>query len=354
MNIQRLLPIAVFSIVLLVILMMALGSVIYTVDEREQAVVVQFGDPVAARTDAGLYFKIPLIQEVRRFPKTLQFWRSTASTQLTDLPAADGKKIEVSAWAVWRITDPKTFVKQLRTIDRAEEMVVASVRGGIRDIITRYDLSQVVRSTNREMSNSFEATLGTDQIEAAEINLAPEQKPIQADKFIGRQQIMGLIIEQIHRELKTDEDGVDEQRGIQIVDVGISNIEFVPSVREAAFQRLITTMEEIAARYTNEGERRKKEIINETNAEVEKLIGEGEEQSNIIRGKVDAENIGKYAAAITKTGEFYNFIRTLDVYKRSLRGKTRLILTTDSDLLKLLTQEGQAPAKTEPPAVTKE
>ena len=82
-------------------------SVLYTVSERELAVLLQFGQPVATRTKPGLFFKLPLVQEVMRLPKTLQVWHGTSHDEkLVDVPTADGKKVEVTVWAVWKITDP--------------------------------------------------------------------------------------------------------------------------------------------------------------------------------------------------------------------------------------------------------
>ena len=110
----------------------------------------------------------------------------------------------------------------------------------------------------------------------------------------------------------------------------------MPQVREAAFDRAISLMEAIAVKTTSEGEQRKKEIINKTKAEVQKIEGEGKQEANILKGRVDAEIIDSYAKAIRETGEFYNFTRTLEVYKEALKGETRLILTTDSELLRMI------------------
>ena len=115
----------------------------------------------------------------------------------------------------------------------------------------------------------------------------------------------------------------------------------------AAFERLKAFMDAIAARYRNEGEQRKQEIINETNAEVEKILGEGEEQSKRLRGEVEAEIIESYAIAIRATGDFYNFQRTLEVYENALDEETNLILTTDSDLFHMLKRVSKAGSRQE-------
>ncbi len=128
-------------------------SVFYTVTERELAVLLQFGEPVATRTEPGLYFKLPVIQEVMRLPKTLQIWHGVSeSEKLVDVPTADGKKVEVTVWALWRITDPAQFVRTLRTVRNAESRVKEFVRSTARDTITTHNLAEIVRSSNRQMT----------------------------------------------------------------------------------------------------------------------------------------------------------------------------------------------------------
>ena len=115
MNRRRI--IAMMAGVAMVLAVPLAETIFYTVNERELAVLLQFGQPVASRTKPGLYFKLPMIQEVMRLPKTLQVWHGTnLDERLVDVPTADGKKVEVTVWAVWRITDPAQFVRTLRTV----------------------------------------------------------------------------------------------------------------------------------------------------------------------------------------------------------------------------------------------
>ena len=133
--------------------------------------------------------------------------------------------------------------------------------------------------------------------------------------------------------------------------MGLSRIEFVPQVREAAFERAVSLMEAIATKTTSEGEQRKKEIINKAQAEVQKIEGEGKQEANILKGKADAAIIDSYAKAIRETGEFYNFVRTLEAYKEAFKGDTRLILTTESSLLRMIKKLEPAEAEAEVLAV---
>lgn len=330
------------AVVSVLVVLLVIYNSMFTVNERELAVVTEFGKPVDEIKESGLYFRIPLIQDVRRLPKTKQFWASGPNDVLVDLPTRDGKKVEISLWAIWEITEPKRFVQVMQTVDNAEQQVVQRVRAGVRDVITSYDLAEVVRSSDRELTYSF--GLEASEIENAEdeaenLSQVGEQAVIR----VGREKIMAEILSNIERQLKEGADDESQNgRGIRLVDVGVSNIGFVQSVRQAAFERLKAFMEAIAARYHNEGEQRKQEIINETNAEVEKILGEGEEQSKRLRGEVEAEIIESYAKAIRATGDFYNFQRTLEVYESALDTDTRLILTTDSDLFRMLKQIGDA------------
>lgn len=349
-NRQRIL-LGLLTVVLL--LLYPLGrAVLFVVNERELAVVLRFGEPVAQYTEPGLFFKTPFIDEVHRLPKSYQFWSAAGGEILTDLPTADGKKIEVTPWAVWRITDPIRFVERLRTMENAETRVQTFVRGEMRDVITTNALAEVVRSTDRKLTYTFqvEPTMaqtaepdakpqGPQTIEAPQV---PSEKPLMAQPGatesirVGREKIVTRIKSVVQQRLARSDEGDRGGRGIELVDVGIARIDFVPVVQQAAFDRLIAFMESIAALHTNEGERRKQEIINRTEAEVQKILGEGQQEANRIRGEVDGEIIDAYAKAISEAGEFYNFVRTLEVYQKALKSNTRLILTTDSPLFRLL------------------
>ena len=344
---RRFFPVALglFAAFLVVALAVGFGC-FYTVDEREHAVVVRFGEPLEAKSEPGLYFKTPVIDEVRRLPKTLQFYRTGPGDKLEDLPTADARKIEVSAFAIWRITDPMQFVKVLRTVENAEERVVrARVKSEIRNVVTAENLAEVVRSSNRELTYNF----GQQARDAAEE--AGVQEPVAegeaalgevTDIRVGREQLIERIKRQVIARLSGDEAEDALDRGVELIDVGISNIEFVPTVRAASFARFRTELESYATAYRTTGERRRQEILNATNAEAERIKGEGERRSKELRGQIDARNIEEFAAAIRETGDFYAFQKTLEVYREALKGDTRLILTTDSELLGMLKTLGPA------------
>jgi membrane protease subunit HflC len=320
---------------------------LFVVDERRQAVVLEFGKPVREITEPGLYFKTPFVQEVRKLPRTLQLWGGLRDNVLPDLPTRDGKKVEVIPWALWRIAEPTKFVSVLVTEERARQRVGDVVRGAARDVITQYDLAELVRSTDRKLTFSFRLDISSPAAAPAQIvpPAAEESKKV----LVGREKIVAEIKRKAMQDL-AGEEGVGRQtgRGLELIDVGIAEIDFVPQVREAAFDRIIAMMQASASFYTNEGERERQEILNSTNAEMQRIEGEGKEESNRLRGAVDAEIISSYAKAITQAGEFYTFVRTLEAYKKALGKDTRLILTTDSEFFRLLKDIGTAEGATPP------
>lgn len=348
MNDVKKASILLLSIIAVLGLTIILRASMFVIDERELAVILQLGRPVKSIDKPGLYFKTPLIQEVRKFPRTLQLW--TSSEDISDLPTVDGKKIEVAAWAIWKIKDPLKFIQALRTVENGQLAVKDRVRAAIRDEITSHNLAEVVRSTDRELTYSFRFELPSSNADnddsAPDVETQPTQPGADKDITLGREQILQKIKDSVRKRLEGQEEG-EIDRGVTLVDVGISNIGFVPTVREAAFERLKAFMDSIAAGYINVGEQRKQEILNRTAAEVEQILGEGEEESNIIRGNADAEIIEKYAKAITDTGDLYNFLKQLEVYENAMSDQTRLILTTDSELFRLLNSSEESESTAE-------
>lgn len=335
---------AIPAAVLIVLLAIASQFMIYVVDQRELAVVLQFGKPVRQATKPGIYWKVPFIETVRILPSTLQFWGD--DTSVPDLPTKDDKKIELTPWAVWKINDPIAFVSRLRTMDNAEQRVAQFTRGAMRDVITQFELSDLVRSTNREMKTAQldivnkDASLPKEALPEALQEEAASKKP--STHVIGREEILREINADARKRMAAVSDGEEslQSRGIELIDVGISHIDFVDSVRMKTFERWKAERGAISTRNITEGEQLKQEILNMTNSEVEKIKGEGQRQASETRGKADAEVIKRYADAISATGEFYTFVRTLEAYEKALSSNAQLILTTDNDFLKQLKHLG--------------
>ncbi len=322
----------------LALLLLIAPSFVFIIDEREMAVVLRFGAPKHEYKSPGMYFKIPGVDTVQRVSKIKQFWGDTKEDLLPDLPTKDNKKIELISWAIWRVNDPKIFIQRLRTMDEAEKRVGQIVRSSIRDVITLYDLEEIVRSTNRELLISDIGLGNTIEqmpigVPAELLQKATESKP-KGVRF-GRAEILNRIKTEAHRRMASTGNEADTGRGIELIDVGISQIGFVDSVRRKTFDRWIAERQAISAKNVNEGERLKAAILNETKAEVSRIEGEGEQKSSEQKGKTDADVIKRYAEAIQQTGEFYTFVRTIEAYEKSIGPDSQMILSTDSPFFKL-------------------
>ena len=332
--------VALLIVIGMVLGMLFLPSFVYVVDRRELVVVKKFGRVVAQHTEPGFNLKIPIIHEVVRLPRREQFWGGTQNEEIPNLPTSDAFKVEVIPWAIWKITDPKSFVSVLVDTDQAELRVKQIVRGAVRDTITQFSLADLVRSTSRELSFSFRAEAspleGEMLVEKGSSDQGDPTLDAPTSVTLGRKGIIDQIRTKAIRDLASETDESGGSRGIELVDVGIAKIDFVPTVREAAFNRLIALMNASASYHTNEGERLKQEIINRTSAEVQRIQGEGKQQNSQIKGGADADVIRMYAEAMEQVGEFYSFIRTLEAYKKSLTKNSRFILSTNNEFFRLL------------------
>ena len=337
---QKVAQLAVGVVALIGFLLIMSQFVVYVVDQRELAVVLRFGQPVRSNVEPGIYFKTPFVESVRLLPSTLQFWGDRDSEILPDLPTKDNKKIEIKPWAVWKINDPIAFVEKMRTMDNAENRVAQFARGAMRDVITQYDLEDFVRSTDREIQTA-QAELDEVELEILEGSEGLKTAPKKA--VVGRQAILDTINEEARKSLASN--SKDEEagaRGIELVSVGISHIDFVEQVRRTTFERWIAEREAISTGNVKEGEQQKQEILNMTNRDIEKIRGEGQKTASEIRGNADAQVIRGYAEAISEVGEFYTFVRTLEAYEKSISSDTQLILTTDNAFLRQLQTLGEA------------
>lgn len=314
------------------LLMLMMPLFVFVVDERESVVVLRFGKPISVHTEPGLHFKTPMVDAVQSIDKYQQFWGDTNEDLLPDLPTRDDKKIELIPWAIWRINDPKAYVERTRSMSAARERVAQIVRSSIRDIVTLYDLEEIVRSTDRELKlseNGMPSDLPVPAVAEQIVNSVPQAKPKHVQ--FGRSEILNRIRVEAQKRLGPKEGGNDGGgRGIEIIDVGISQIGFVDSVRKKTFDRWVAERQAISARNVNEGEKLKAAIINETKAEVAKIEGEGQQRSSEIRGKTDAAIITRYAQALQETGDFFSYVRTLQAYEESIGPDTQLILSTSS------------------------
>jgi modulator of FtsH protease HflC len=293
-----------------------LGSALYTVNETEQAILVQFGRPLGGLVkEPGLHLKIPFIQVVHRFEKRWLEYDGDA----TEIPTRDKKYIWVDTYARWRIADPLRFYQAVRDERGAQSRLDDIVDGETRNAVASFDLIEVVRSTNRPF-------LTTEELEG--IGAAEAMAKIEA----GRAKIAEIILDKASK--------ITPEFGIELVDVRFKRISYVDTVQQKVFERMSSERKRIAERSRSEGQGRAAEIRGQKERDVLAASSAGYRSAQELKGAADGKATAIYARAYGRDPEFYQFWKAMETLDQSLDTQTSLILTTDSDLLKYLKGPG--------------
>ncbi len=298
-------------IIPIIILLIVLYSAAYVIDETEQVVITQFGKAVGKpKIQPGLYFKIPIIQQANYFPKNLLEWDGDPG----QVPTLDKTFIWVDTFARWKVVNPLRFFETVNNVVGALARLDDILDPAVRNFITSYPLIETVRNTNREL-DTFEAGVGHVQ----------EERPL-GDVSTGRGKITNMIMKQAQPKL-TD-------FGIELVDVQIKRLNYVEQVRKSVYARMIAERKQIAQKFRSEGEGEARKIEGSMEKDLKKITSEAYRTAQEVKGKADAESTLIYAQAYDKDPDFYSFLKSLEVYERTMDKESSLVLSTDSDFLK--------------------
>ena len=286
----------------------------YIVNEIEQAIVTQFGKPIGnAKINAGLYFKIPLFQTVIKFDKRILEWDGAAN----EIPTKDNKYIFIDTFARWKISSPLQFYKSAKNEMLAQSRLDDIIDGAVRDEISNRFMSEIIRSSNREM-----------EVYDTEVESAESEGEILKEG--ARQEIILSILNSVQTKLE----GLN--LGISVVDVQIKRVSYNKQVQSKLFNRMISEQNMIAEKYRAQGEGSKQEILGKQIQKEKEIISQAYLLSQEIVGKADAKAMDVYAQAYSKDPEFYNYYKTLETYKEVLDPSTIFILSTNNKFLKFI------------------
>lgn len=278
-------PVALIGAI--VVALFAVNLVTFTVNEVEQVIVTQFGEPVRVIDGPGLYFKLPdPMQKTTRFERWLLDYDSTPEPIYTK----DKKILVLDNYARWRIIDPLLFMRALRTKEEGLARLDDIIYSEVRKELGQHTLSEIV-SENREA-------------------------------------LMHLVTQ------RSDE--AARSYGIEVVDVRIKRADLPPENETAVFDRMRAERAREAKAYRSEGEEQALTIRAETDLSASQILAEAEEEAQRIRGAGDAEALRIYAAAYEGASKFYEFTRTLEAYEKALNENTHIVLPADGDFFKLL------------------
>jgi len=309
------------GVVAALFVLLLLSSATYTVTETQQVIITQFGKPVGEPiTDAGVHFKLPFIQKVNRIDKQILEWDGLR----TEMPTKDKLYISVDTFGRWRITDPLEYFRRLRDERSAQSRLEDILGSETRNAIAKHDLIEVIRTTKDRVPTRDESLAGEIRESASKIGvLHPITK--------GRKKIEEEI--RAAARVKLAEFGID------LLDVRFKRINYNPSVVEKIYERMISERQQIASRFRSEGEGEAAKILGAKQRDLSEITSEAYKQIQQIRGEADARATEIYAQAYGQSPEasgLYGFLKTMETYKAVLGPDTTLVLSSGSELFRLL------------------
>ncbi|WP_406828475.1 protease modulator HflC [Microbulbifer sp. ARAS458-1] len=280
---------SLFVIALILLAVLAVSSSAFVVKETEKAVLLRFGEVVRTDYEPGLYFKIPLVNELRKFDARIQ----TVDSQPVRMLNSENKFMMVDSYAKFRIVDVGRFYVATRGDERnAVRLLAEQINNRLRNQFGVRDLHEVVSGE--------------------------------------RDELMGDITRNLNQTAQKD-------LGVEIVDVRVKRIDLPPEVSESVFQRMRAGRELEARDHRAKGQEASERI--RANADRQKVVIESEayRKAEELRGEGDAEAAKIYAQAFSKDPEFYRFSRSLTAYKESFKDKSDILLVEpDSEFFRYL------------------
>lgn len=295
-----------FVLLVLAFAIAFVGSMSYfTVDQREQAIVLQFGDPRKTVTESGLHFKMPW-QNILYFEKRVL----NLDTAPEDLLLADQRRVTVDTFVRYKIIDPLQFSISLQNEQNATATLTPFVNDALRGVLGNVTLLDVLSA--------------------------------------DRDEIMDRIKVAVNRRLKKEEQQVVEGAatqqhsqgfGIQIVDFRIGRVDLPKSNNDAIYARMRSEREREAAEARAQGEEVARQIKARADREKAVLLAEAEKDAQILRGEGDGQAIKIFADAFNRDAEFYEFYRSMEAYRNSMTKQDNLmILGPEGDFFKFFNQ----------------
>lgn len=305
----------------------------YAVHQTEQVIITQFGKPIGEpTTEPGLHLKLPLIQEVNRIDKRFLEWDGLPVA----IPTRDKTYIHVDTYARWRISDPKTYFVRLHDERSAQSRLEDILGSETRNAIAKHDLIEIVRTT-KDRKPQLDETL-EEMAEGVSSSIGVLQ-PIRKGRI------------KIEDEVETAARAKLAEFGIELLDIRFKRVNYNPSVVEKIYERMISERQQIASRFRSEGEGAAARIMGDKERDLSKIQSESYRKVEEIRGAADAQATEVYAAAYNQSPaaeNLYRFVKTMSTYREIIGKSTTMVLSTDSELFRLLKNAAYQPAAAAP------
>lgn len=277
----------VFVAILVFLILLSMAT--YTVDQREHGIVFRLGEIVAVKKDPGLYFKVPLVDNVRYFDnRILTYDSSTPDRFIT----SEKKNVLVDSFIKWRIIDPAKYYVSVNGDERqAERRLIQTVNDGLRAEFGKRTIQEVVSGE--------------------------------------RSEIMDIIKERADRE--------SNNIGIQILDVRLRRVDLPKEVSDSVYQRMEAERKSVANELRSEGFAESEKIKANAEKEKEIIITDAYREAQKLKGEGDAKAARIYSNVFNKNKEFYDFYRSIEAYRNSVNSKDDiLVLDPNTEFFKYL------------------
>ena len=283
----------IFAIIIVLILVIGLSGSLYTVREDQYACTFRFSEIVNTTDTPGLHFKVPFLDSVKYFSKATQFYDIPPSEVLT----SDKQNMTVDCYILWEISDPQQFYRALGTTGKAEERLNAITYNALKNAMGRLAQADIINMNDGAERNN------------------------------------------IYEGITTTVDNQAGTYGIRVEDVKIKQFDLPDSNLNAVYSRMISERNQMAEKYTADGNYDASIIRNEVDKQVNIIVSNAEAEAAKLEAEGEAEYMRMLADAYDSKDkkDFYEFILALDALKNSLKGNEKtIILDADSDLARIL------------------
>ena len=313
-EIKKTVAVVGFIVVLAVVLFVLYSSVVIT-KSNEYSVIKQFGSIVRVEKNAGLSFRIPVLQQVAKVDREFMYYDIPSSDVIT----SDKKTMIVDSYVIWKITDPEKFMKTLSgSNSNAESRLDTIVYNAIKNTISSMTQDEVIVSRDGKM------TISTQDEEAVtnDIEIDDEEKPTTVE-------IVSLT------DVITNNIADCSDYGIEVVKTEIKVLDLPASNKEAVYNRMVSERKNVSTSYEAQGKAEAQKIRNTTDKEVAVM----EAEAKVAAEKVVAEGEAEYMKILSDAyndpdkADFYSFIKALDAAKNSLAGENNTLVLDESSPL---------------------
>lgn len=269
-------------------ILIILFTSMFILDQTKQAVVLRFGKTVKVVKEPGLHFKQPFVDKVVKFEKRILIY----DIEPEKIIAADKKTLIVDTYTLWKIKDPRKFMESFKSVKLALPRIDDIVYSHIRDVFAKGTFEEIVSEK--------------------------------------REEFLRKVTELCRKDL--------DEFGVEIIDVRIKHADLPPENTQAVYNRMKEERYSIAAQIRAEGQKEAQKIKAEAEKKVKIILAKAYSEAEKIKGTGEASAVSVYAKSFSKDPDFYEFWRTMEVYRNSLKDAV-LIVGEDAEILKFMIKE---------------